>query len=480
MLAGFALLIRLPFFFPAVINWDESTFILMGQDLLNGHLPYTHLWDNKPPLLFGAFAIMIAAFDSIPGIRACGWLVVAGTGYLIFLLARRAYGREAGLAAALIGMFFMTVTDGQSVMSELLAAPPMMGGLLLLTRPGAAGRYFAAGLCFMLAVLFRTNLAIVVLVLCFYAFIVTRPWHHRERLTWFAALAAGMALPLVLLTLPYLVTGQGELLFRSAVLAPLSETGERPGIVTTTWGFLRSGMSGQNGLWFLAVIGAGLAVWGRRRPLDAGVAGYVGVMAVASTLSVLATRAPHGHYLIQVVPPLAVFAGIAWQEMARRSFRLVFLLLILLTSIVPLGDIAREYGYLVARAAKGERLAGGRAYQIAGLLKEEGAGDKRIYLMTDHIVYWLLGQEPLAPIATHPSNIAKEGLVRFVEGRDATTQQVLAKLLATRPDYIVKEKETDWLEDKPAATRLLDERLTSAYQRIATIGDAEVFRLVDE
>ena len=480
LLAGFALLIRLPFFFPAVINWDESTFILMGQDLLDGHLPYTHLWDNKPPLLFGAFGMMLAVFDSIPGIRACGWLLVAGTGYLMFRLAARAYGREAGLAAALIGIFFMTVTGGQAVMSELLAAPPMMGAVLLLTRPGGAGRYFLAGLCFMLAVLIRTNLAIVVLALCLYAFIVTRPWHYRERLTWFLALVAGMVLPLVLVTLPYLAAGQGELLFRSAVLAPLGETGERPGIATTTWRFLRGGLDGQSGLWLLAAIGAAVAIFDRRRPADGGVTAYVGVLGIASTLSVLATRAPHGHYLIQVVPPLAVFAGIAWQETARCSFRLVFLLLIVLTSIVPLGDIAREYGNLFARVANGERLAGGRAYEIAALLEAENAHNKRIYLMTDHIVYWMLGQKPLAPIATHPSNIAKEGLLTFVEGRDATTEDVLAELLATRPDYIVKDEKTAWLEEKPAAARLLEETLASAYERIATIEDAEVFRLVGE
>lgn len=51
------LVIRLPFFFTTVINWDESTFIIMGQSILDGHLPYTVLWDNKPPLLFVFFCV---------------------------------------------------------------------------------------------------------------------------------------------------------------------------------------------------------------------------------------------------------------------------------------------------------------------------------------------------------------------------------------------------------------------------------------
>ncbi len=44
--------IRLPFFFRDYVDRDESTFILMGQSWVDGHLPYTQLWDLKPPLVF--------------------------------------------------------------------------------------------------------------------------------------------------------------------------------------------------------------------------------------------------------------------------------------------------------------------------------------------------------------------------------------------------------------------------------------------
>ena len=42
-----ALLLRLPFFFPDTIDWDESTLILMGQGLLDGLLPYDRIWDSS-------------------------------------------------------------------------------------------------------------------------------------------------------------------------------------------------------------------------------------------------------------------------------------------------------------------------------------------------------------------------------------------------------------------------------------------------
>ncbi len=65
-------LIRLPFWFPSTIDWDESTFILMGQELLDGRLPYADLWDNKPPLAFAAFAVFIALHPSIVALRVAG------------------------------------------------------------------------------------------------------------------------------------------------------------------------------------------------------------------------------------------------------------------------------------------------------------------------------------------------------------------------------------------------------------------------
>src|ERR1044071_1144456 len=50
--------IRFPFFFRDYIDRDESTFILIGKSITDGHLPYDHMWDLKPPLLFYFFAFI--------------------------------------------------------------------------------------------------------------------------------------------------------------------------------------------------------------------------------------------------------------------------------------------------------------------------------------------------------------------------------------------------------------------------------------
>ncbi len=70
--------IRFPFFFRDYIDRDESTFILMGQSWVNGHLPYTELWDLKPPVAF-LFFVGIKVFWPYGSSGLCWWP------YLLFL-----------------------------------------------------------------------------------------------------------------------------------------------------------------------------------------------------------------------------------------------------------------------------------------------------------------------------------------------------------------------------------------------------------
>ena len=84
--------IRFPYFFPAVIDWDESTQIIMGQDILDGQLPYIDLWDNKPPLSFLSYAFFILFFGkSIIAIRLAGSICVVTTAYLIYIRLKLGY-----------------------------------------------------------------------------------------------------------------------------------------------------------------------------------------------------------------------------------------------------------------------------------------------------------------------------------------------------------------------------------------------------
>ena len=138
-----ALLLRLPFVFPAVIDWDESTFVLVGQSWLQGDLPYVELWALKPPLAFAFYAVVIAIFGKdLVAVRLAGTLCVVVSAFLIYLTASRLWNRRVGLVAAILCVATVSLLpSGQATMSEHVTLVPLTLALWLLVRNEPSVRY---------------------------------------------------------------------------------------------------------------------------------------------------------------------------------------------------------------------------------------------------------------------------------------------------------------------------------------------------
>ena len=62
----FVFSLKFPFFFTDVFNWDESTYIIIGQWIIDGGLPYIERTEVKPPLLGYLYAISVfLSFDEL-------------------------------------------------------------------------------------------------------------------------------------------------------------------------------------------------------------------------------------------------------------------------------------------------------------------------------------------------------------------------------------------------------------------------------
>jgi len=122
---------------------DEGEYAYAGQLILEGIPPYSLACNMKLPGTYTAYAGIMAVFgESISGIRMGLLLVNAGTTWLIFLLGRRLFSRNAGLAAAAV---YALLSLGVPVMGQAAHATqfvvlPAAGGLLLLLRAGETGR----------------------------------------------------------------------------------------------------------------------------------------------------------------------------------------------------------------------------------------------------------------------------------------------------------------------------------------------------
>jgi 4-amino-4-deoxy-L-arabinose transferase-like glycosyltransferase len=110
-LLAWSIWIRGPFFGRDYVDKDESTFVHMGTSWAEGHLPYTELWDLKPPMTFAYFAAVVGLFGQhLWLIRLIGAALVAAVGYstyrLIRIHARETTAQALGaLTVALLSLF---------------------------------------------------------------------------------------------------------------------------------------------------------------------------------------------------------------------------------------------------------------------------------------------------------------------------------------------------------------------------------------
>jgi hypothetical protein len=488
-----ALLLRLPFFFPDTIDWDESTLIIMGQGLLDGLLPYDRIWDSKPPLAFAAFAGAIKLLGgTVAALRFGGYLCVVLTSYLVYRAAYViAQEKLSALVAALVAAAMMSLLE-PALMTELLCVVPLSAALLLLFRERSElPRIFLVGVVIGIAVMIRTNLA--VLALAVGGFVIARPplappagWLTRG-----LAYASGLLLIVAVTTIPYLVSGRFQLWFDTVLRAGLEFSSNRRSLenllklIRIGFGIRSDGSTRQSVLLLGALLWTGGLVGlsccaGRWRQLPgqrrhAIVAAVV--FLVGATMSVAVTGPPYGHYLVQIVPWFAVFLGFAIASARTRTLRwsLAGSVAALLIA-VAIADTRASYGVLLKRIEQGKSLAYGPAYAIADYLQAESAGVRSLYLMSDQLVYWLVGAYPPTRLSTHPSVLTKPDIIAAIDGPDATPESEMRKIIDTRPDFIVKLPSVPYLSDWPEVASLLEEALARDYVLATTIEGRQVYR----
>jgi 4-amino-4-deoxy-L-arabinose transferase-like glycosyltransferase len=489
-------LLRLPSFFPATINWDESTFIIIGQGILDRLLPYDAVWENKPPLVFVFFAAAIAFFGkTIFAVRFAGYLWVTAAAYLTY---RAAFSltceRIASLSAALLSLTATSLIS-PGVMSECIALVPLVGTLVLLLRTELkpASCVFA-GLLMGTAIMLRTNLVYLAALLAFYIVLIPPTLSPRVMAARGSAYAAGVITVVLLTAIPYLIQGRFQLWFNSVFFIPLHYSRtlrsmqNAQQLIAESFGispyapfnlpmFLVSSL-----LWAGALLGICSCFWWRefapsyRRKMS-----VLATFLLGSAISVFLTGQPYKHYLIQLVPWQAILLAVA---MTRKlmDYRFAQPAVALSTIAMLVAAVIFAFpGYLglFQRIEAGQDLAYGPEYSVYAFLKKEDADKQSVFLLSDIIVYWFLGQYPPTRLSAHPSNIGKQNLVALVEGREATCEGEMLRILASRPAFIVKTKSTWYLDPDSEVTRLLDSAIASDYVLASVIANREIYRRKD-
>lgn len=150
LLAAFA--IRSAQFGNPLIHVDENFYLLVGDRMLHGALPYVDIWDRKPVGLFLLFAaIRLLGGDGIVQYQVVATLFAAATAFVIARMAAPMAGLRAATVAGVIYLLLLGLvggTGGQApVFYNLLVAGAAWATLAVsIRRDVSAGRIRRHGL----------------------------------------------------------------------------------------------------------------------------------------------------------------------------------------------------------------------------------------------------------------------------------------------------------------------------------------------
>lgn len=196
----FVFLIRLPVTDVSVIDWDESIYFTIAQDVADGGVPYKTTWDTKGPLLFLTLAPVVAVFgDNIAALRIFTSLYLLLSMFFVYLLAMRL---TSGLAAVLPPfiyglMFAVPGFGGLASNGELFMMLPVILSVLTYLdyrQNGAGYLIFLSGIFSAAAFLIKATAIFsvaVVPVFLIYDFFFRKPRRPGSSLTGAALYAAG-------------------------------------------------------------------------------------------------------------------------------------------------------------------------------------------------------------------------------------------------------------------------------------------------
>lgn len=347
LLGALTLLLRLPAFSRTVIDWDESVYALMARSLLEGHWPYTAVWDHKPPGLYALFALgQWVLGPTVQSFRLLAVAAATATSYLLFLYGRDALGNPSvGLLAGVFYVIFSLQNGGLATNAEILMAPLVVLGFYILiarssmvqpTSRSPARWVLAAGLCFGLAIQIKTvavfDLAAALLVTVVFG---VRGWRPRQDLAGRAStrarhlwtlvllLLAGAAIPTLAVILVFTAGDhlgayvQANFTANLAYARTASFSGTE--LLQSLIGQIRQALV----LWVALPASLALA-WMLRRSthtvtLDLAV---LAVWFACAFAAVLLGGRYFWHYYLQVLPPLTLIAGLAAvTAVSLRAFR---------------------------------------------------------------------------------------------------------------------------------------------------------------
>lgn len=350
ILAMVALALRLPDIGNPLVDIDEQMYLLVGQRMWDGAIPYVDIWDRKPIGLF----LIYAASQSLPGDPIIAYHLVAlaaaiGTAILIAHFVSVLGQPRGALPAGMLYLVWVELVGGRGGQSPVFYNLLIVAAALLVWHAihGRRRAGTAAMLLVGLALQIKPTCVFEGLFLGFALLLAV--WRHDRAPAKLGMWACWYALVALAPTLAawsvYAAIGHADAWWFANVESI----------------FLRRVTSGDpigvrlTGLAVVLAVPIVVAIRGLLRTRQ----GFVAAWLMAATLGWLLVPPYFNHYALPLLAPLAVAAGLALDRLPMRILTGAVGAGFLLMSGYPhAGDTADTRQRLAAMAATVERLSG--------------------------------------------------------------------------------------------------------------------------
>lgn len=141
----FSLVVRCQTFGNPVLGYDEQFYLLMGDRMLHGALPYVDLFDRKPVGLFLIFAaIRELGGDGFIQYKIVASLFAAATGYGIYRIAKPVSSGFAGGAVGALYILWLNLMEGVGGQAQVFYNLPVLLAAALTWRAIDTRRHIVA------------------------------------------------------------------------------------------------------------------------------------------------------------------------------------------------------------------------------------------------------------------------------------------------------------------------------------------------
>jgi hypothetical protein len=353
---------------------DEGEYAYAGQLLLQGIPPYKLAYSMKFPGTYAAYAIAMFLFgQTITAIHLGLLLVNSATSALIFFVGKRLVNSTAGIAAA---ASYALLSVSPSVMGLAAHAThfvvlPMLGGAFLLLNQqnrSGVGRPFASGLLMGLGVLMKQPGLFFVLFGVTYLFLsdVRAGLLLRNVILRHLVFVAGAATPLAITFLTLFYAG----VFPRFWFWTTHYAHEYGTLISISAAFqifiyhVRDAIGPNWPLWIVA--GIGLLTCPLNKSASQRTVFLLGLF-ISSILGLCAGFYFRSHYFILLLPAVALFAGVAINNISSVLHRQItavrfFPLLLLASCAVFLVFAQRDVFFLVSPIEASHTIYAGNAF----------------------------------------------------------------------------------------------------------------------